>query len=833
MKHLRTIRRRFLRPASRFIRAAYRQGPWWRRLIVYLITLVLAFILLLLAVDNNFLYLFGKSPTYQRISHPVSNEASEIYSADSVLIGRFFSENRTPVRYEDISPIAIRTLVATEDERFYSHHGIDFTGLLSTAKDIATGHARGGSTITQQLAKNLFRVRTQYSTGLLGNIPGLKLIIMKLKEWIVAVKLEYAFTKEEILTMYFNTVDFGSNSFGIKTAARTYFATEPSRLNYEQSATLIGLLKATSLYNPRLNPKNALARRNVVLQTLFNHGGIIIDGQLATHAQLDSIMALPINCKAHIEESSYDGEAQYFRVGLQDYIDNLSDLGYIRGMGSSRLDLYADGLKIYTTIDMRLQRYAERAVQTQMRILQERFDEHWGNQNPWQDEYHREIPGFIEDLAKRTARYKDLARRFPDQQDSIDYYLNLPHPTRLFSYDGPITLDISTLDSIRYMVRFLHTGFLAMEPRTRRVRAWVGDIDFDFWKYDKVTAMRQPGSTFKLFVYTEAMAHGMTPCSQRVDQWTSYGDTTKTGEPKQWVPRNANGRFSGASMPLKTAFAQSINSIAAKLGTEVGIHNVAQTAYRMGITSKLEETPALSLGASDVSLLDLVNSYCTVMADGKYNIPLLIERIIDREGHVIYDATLDETRAISYRTAYLMQMMLRGNMYIPGGTAGALWQYINPVAKSTEFGGKTGTSNNYSDAWFIGVSPNIVAGAWVGGEYRSIHFRTSALGQGSRTALPIVGRFFGTALADKRFKHLRSRFLPPTEQLNPDTWECAASYEVPAENFSGIDIQPIEGISLQSTPSPEISSSEVEAPAIPEPSNPPPPIDIELTPQEE
>ncbi len=816
-----------LKVIARPLARAYRRGPWWRKLIVWTVTLIVAFMLLLLAVDNNFLYLFGKSPSYERITHPVNSEASEIYSADSVLIGRFFSENRTPVKFEDISPIVVRTLIATEDERFYRHRGIDFAGLFSAAKDIFRGHARGASTITQQLAKNMFRVRTQYSTGLLGNIPGVKLIVMKLKEWIVATKLEHAFTKDEILTMYFNTVDFGSNSFGIKTAARTYFATTPDRLTYEQAATLIGLLKATSAYNPRLNPENSKHRRNVVLQNLFDHGGIIINGNAATQAQLDSLQSLPIECVERVEESSYDGLAPYFRTRLNEYIDQLCDLGRIHGMSNDRLDLYADGLKIYTTIDTRIQRYAEQAVMQQMRLLQERFDEHWAGQNPWQDENHHEIPNFVEDIAQRTERYRDLASRFPDSPDSIDYYMNLPRPTRLFSYDGPVELNISTMDSIRYMVKFLHSGFVAIEPHTRRLRAWVGDIDFDFWKYDKVTAMRQAGSTFKLFVYTEAMNQGLTPCSQRVDQWTAYADTTKAGEPKQWVPRNANGHFTGASMPLKTAFAQSVNSIAVKLGNEMGIHNVAQTAYRMGITSPLEEVPALSLGASDVSLIDLVNSYCTVMADGRYNMPILVERIVDREGHTIYEAELDESQAISYRSAYLMQMMLRASMNIPGGTTGALWQYVNPVAHWTEFGGKTGTSNNYSDAWFVGVTPNLVAGAWVGGEYRSIHFRTSALGQGSRTALPIFGRFMASLIADERFSCYRARFQPPKEKIDAKAWECAATYEQPDNMFPTIQLEPIEGISIEPSTPPAI-----EKPDIKEPSNMPPPIDTELTPVE-
>ncbi len=788
---------------------------------------MVALVLLLLAVDNNVLWLFGKSPTYDRITHPETSEASEIYSSDSVLIGRFFSENRTPVTYDQISPIAIRTLIATEDVRFYLHRGIDVAGLFAAAKDMLHGRARGASTITQQLAKNMFRVRTQYSTGLLGHIPGVRLVVMKLKEWIVATKLEHAFSKEDILTMYFNTVDFGTNSFGIQTAARTYFGTTPDRLTYEQAATLVGLLKATSAYNPRRNPQNALQRRNVVLQNLFDQNGIIINGYVATQQQLDSIKALPIKCVERVEESSYDGPAPYFRAGLHDYIDMLCDMGLVQGMSNDRLDVYADGLKIYTTIDMRMQRYAEQAVMQQMRTLQQRFDEHWAGQNPWQDENHREIAGFIEDIARRTSAYKALARRYDGNEDSIFAALNTPHPTKLFSYDGPIERNVSVMDSIRYMVSFMHCGFVAIEPDTRYVRAWVGDIDFDAWKYDKVTALRQPGSTFKLFVYAEAMNHGMTPCTQRIDQWSAYVDSTKVGKDKVWAPQNASGRYTGAAMPLKTAFAQSVNSIAVKLGNELGIHAVAQTAHRMGIQSPLEEVPALSLGCSDVSLLELVNSYCTVMADGMYNMPLMIERIEDRDGRTIYTASTDPIRAISYRSAYLMQMMFRSSMNIPGSTTGALWQYINPVARYAEFGGKTGTSNNYSDAWFVGVTPGLVGGAWVGGEYRSIHFRTSALGQGSRTALPIFGNFMAKVLGDERFRQYRRRFAPPTQEIDSRAWECAATYDLPDEGLPIIDLQPLEGISLE-----DIKPQEEQSAQASESADMPQSLDSDLMPEE-
>lgn len=786
-------------------------GPWYKRVIVWFCTIVMAFVLLLGAVDVNFLWLFGRSPGFKQIQNPVTQEASEIFTCDSVLMGRFFNENRTPVTYEEISPILIRTLIATEDERFYHHHGVDFPGLFAALNDIVHGRARGASTITQQLAKNLFRVRTQYSAGLLGKIPGVKILVMKAKEWIVATKLEMIFTKEEILTMYFNTVDFGSNSFGIKTAARTYFGTTPRELSYEQAATLVGLLKATSSYNPRTNPESSTERRNVVLQNLFDHQGIVLEGEFATQEQLDSLQALPMRCINIGDDGYYDGLAPYIRQELQEHINVLCDENLVAGNGYERLDLYVDGLKIYTTIDSRMQRYAEESAMQQMRMLQHRFDEHWHGQNPWRDQHYREIPNFIENIAKKTDHYKQLSKRFPDQPDSVEFYMNQPHEVKLFTYDGPVYRQLSTMDSIRYMVRFLHCGFVAMEPDTRKVRAWVGDIDFDFWEYDKVTALRQPGSTFKLFVYTEAMKKGLRPCDRRLDTFASYGDSTGGNKKYVWTPHNASGRFSGANMSLKLAFARSVNSIAVKLGYEVGIHDIAETAHAMGIHSDLEEVPALSLGASDVTLLDLVNSYCTVVDDGKYNRPLLVEKIVDRYGRVIYEATNDEKQAISYRAAYLMQQMLKGGLTQPGGTSQALWQYIRPVQKKTEFGGKTGTSNNHSDAWFVGVTPKLVGGGWVGGEYRSIHFRTSQYGQGSRTALPIFGRFITKVLEDPRFKKYCVPFAPPRKEINTDDFNCSSYYVPPANSTIEFDLPPLEGVSFNNEP---VEHKEEAAPAI-------------------
>ena len=748
----------------------FKGRPWYIKILSTLLTLVLMLMLYLLAVDNNFLYLFGKSPSMHTVKNTRPAQASEIYSADSVLIGKFFSENRTPVTYEEVNPVFWQALIDTEDERFYHHFGIDFQALFAALKDYVIHHdARGASTITQQLAKNLFRVRTEYSTGVLGNVPGLKMLIMKSKEWITAVKLEANFTKEEILTMYANTVDFGSNAFGIKTASKTYFGNTPKELTPDQAAILVGMLKATTYYNPRLNPENCKKRRNTVLDLMLKHNHL-------TALQCDTLQKKDITLDYSVEKV-YDGQATYFREELSDYLHD-----WCKETG---LDLYTSGLKIYTTIDTRMQRYAEEAAWDQMKQIQKRFNDHWGRTNPWQNERHEEIPNFIENIAKRLPVYKYLQRRFPEQPDSIDYYLNLPHPVKLFSYEGAIETEMSTLDSIRYMEHFMHCGFVAMESETGHVKAWVGDVDFDTWKYDKVTAMRQPGSTFKLFVYTEAMKQGMSPCDRRVDSYFSM--KVYDAEQKKeaiWAPTNANGYFTGLDTPLKSAFAQSINSIAVKIGQEVGIDRIAKTAHDMGIKSKLDETPSLALGSSDVNLLELVNSYSTVVNDGKYHDPILVTRILDRDGNLVYSAPTDTKEVISYRSAFLMQQMLMAGMREPGGTSMNMWGFVRNFA-DTDFGGKTGTSNNHSDAWFIGVCPKLVCGAWVGGEYRAIHFRTGQLGQGSRTALPICGAFYQKVLSDPLFSAYRGRFVKKDDPtIESSMYQCSYVYFNPNDSIS-------------------------------------------------
>ena len=746
----------------KWYKGLYIGRPWYVKLCTVTMSLILLFISYLIAVDINFLWLFGRSPSMSVIKNPEPNIASELYSADGVMIGKFFNENRTPVKYEEVNPVFWQALIATEDERFYHHFGIDFQGVVAALKDyVVHKDARGASTITQQLVKNMFRVRTQYSTGLLGNIPGLKILIMKSKEWITAVKIESIFTKDEILTMYANTVDFGSNAFGIKTACKTYFGNTPKDLTAEQAAVLVGMLKATTFYNPRINPENAFKRRNVVLNNMLKRGHL---SQIA----YDTLKAHPISLNYSVE-SNYDGQANYFRETVAAYLkDWCKENGY---------DLYNSGLKIYTTLDTRMQKYAEEAALKQMQSVQKNFNNHWGNTNPWQDERHQEIQGFIEDIAQRTVAYKILKQKFGSNTDSIEYWLNQPHKVKLFDYEnGSIEKEMSTMDSIRYMVRFMHCGFVAVEAETGHVKAWVGDLDFDSWKYDKVTAMRQPGSTFKLFVYTEAMNQGLTPCDSRKDEYFSMKvfDKSKNKE-VTWAPTNANGYFTGDSMPLKAAFAQSINSIAVKLGQEMGINRIAATAHAMGIQSKLHETPSLALGASDVNLLELVNSYSTVSRNGVYVAPVLVTKIVDRNGTVVYTSHEEKKSAISAKSAFYMQQLLMGGLREPGATSMSLNRYVSTF-RDTDFGGKTGTSNNHSDAWFVAVSPKLVVGAWVGGEYRCIHFRTGALGQGSRTALPICGLFLESVLKDKQFEKYRGKFPSQMKDVSITDFGCASYY---------------------------------------------------------
>jgi penicillin-binding protein 1A len=708
---------------------------------------VAAFLLFIFLVDINFLWLFGKSPRIRDINNPKYEITSELYSADSVLIGKYFDVNRTPVTYNQISPLLIKTLIATEDARFYQHHGIDIKASFSVFYYMIKGEKRGGSTITQQLVKNLFKTRSNYSKGLFGYIPLVRVLIYKTKELINAIKIELFYSKEDILTMYLNTVDFGSNTFGIKTAAKAFFNVTPDKLSIEQCATLVGMLKAPSYYSPISHRDRSTARRNVVFSQMCKYN-------LISKSYCDSLSKLPLIVDPNFEEN-YDGMAVYFRSAVARYLEKwLEDNDY---------DLYRDGLKIYTTIDSRMQQYAEESAKENMRRLQKQFNQQWQGKNPWIDESGNELPGFIENNLQMDAYYKQLKLRFGKNTDSINYYLNIKRKIKVFTLDGVEDTTFSHMDSLIYYKKFLHSGFIAMDPTDGQVKAWLGDIDFRYFKFDHVDqSKRQPGSTFKAFLYTAAIDNGYAPCDKKIDMPVSV-EYMEDGKKMVWAPQNASRVFTHDTMTLKYAFARSVNSIAVQLTKELGWEKVIEYAHKLGITSDLKKVPSVAIGSSDVSLLELVNAYCPLVNGGYHVQPLLVTRIEDKDGHVIKEFAPVKERVISEETSFLMTQMLRGGLTEPRGTTQALFSY-DLFRSKIEIGGKTGTSQNNSDGWFVGVSPKLIGGAWVGGEQRSIHFK-GTMGEGLRTALPLFGTFMEKVLKDEKFDFLKVRFDKPSVKI--------------------------------------------------------------------
>ncbi|MFC5271547.1 penicillin-binding protein 1A [Adhaeribacter terreus] len=713
---------------------------------------LIGFLVYLFLVDINFLFLFGASPSLEKLENPKTELASELYTEDGKLIGKYFRENRSPVKYEKISPMLIKALVATEDVRFYNHSGIDPEAMLGVIVALASGENRGGSTLTQQLAKNLYKIRTEKSKGVLGYIPGVSTLINKTKEWITAVKLEQNYSKQEILTMYLNTVDFGSNSFGIKVAAKTFFGTSPDSLKTEEAAVLVGLLKAPTSYSPRFNPENSLRRRNVVLAQMAKY-------RVITPKMADSLSALPLVLKYKVE-NHYDGPATYFRGAVSEYVKKwCAENGY---------DLYRDGLKIYTTIDSRLQTLAEQAVEKRMRDLQKKFKRHWGDKNPWVDDKDKEIPGFLEASMKRTEYYKALKKRFNNNQAQIDAELNRPRQMKVFTWDNDSlekTMVMSPMDSLAYYKKILRAGMVTMDPHSGQIKAWVGGINFKYFKYDHVKqAKRQPGSTFKPFVYVTAIDKGYAPCDRMQDKRITI-NYMENGEAKSWSPHNADYHFSGANITLRHAMGKSINSVTAQLTEKVGWETVAEYAHKLGIKSKLLAVPSIGLGSSDVSLFELVGAYGTFMNNGFRTEPMFVTRIEDRNGNVIHTFMPKQKKVISSETAWLMTYMLKGGMEEQGGTSQALWEYDLGWRKGNEVGGKTGTTSNHSDGWYVGVTKDLITGVWVGGDDRSIHFRTSSMGEGSKTALPVFGIFMENVYKNPDLGYKFGRFPKPTVKI--------------------------------------------------------------------
>jgi penicillin-binding protein 1A len=722
--------------------------PWYKKLGWRVLHTFILFILFLILVDMNFLWLFGKSPKISQINNPKVKTASELYDADGRMIGKYFDENRVPVKYQDLSPTLIKTLIATEDRRFYEHKGIDIKATFSIFYHMLKGERRGGSTITQQLVKNLFKTRTNYSRGLLGKIPFIRTAIYKTKEWISAVKIEMFYSKEQILTMYFNTVDFGSNSYGIKTAARNFFDVKPKDLNVTQSALLIGILKAPTYYSPISSPERALERRNVVLSQMLKY-------KFISKNQYDEAIKQTLGLNYSVE-NNYDGEAPYFRMAVAYTLKEW--------LKEHKMNLYEDGLKIYTTIDSRMQGYAEKSVQEHMSFLQRRFDMHWNGENPWRDVAGNEIPNFLQDKVKKTDYYIMLKKKFKGNSDSVEFYLNQKRKMRIFTWKGDKDTAFSSYDSIKYYNNLLHAGFITFDPHTGFVKTYVGGINFNQFKFDHVLqSKRQPGSTFKAFVYAAAIDKGWAPCDKKVDNPVTV-KYLENGEHKTWSPNNADWVFTGKEVTLKYAFAKSINSIAVQMTQEVGWNTVIQYAYKLGIRSKLRSYPSVCLGASDVSLFELVNAYCPLINDGYKVEPVLVTKIVNRKGRVLYQYKPKKERVLSEETAFLMTQMLLGGLHEPGGTTQALFEH-KLFDYNTDFGGKTGTSSNHSDGWFVGVSPDLISGSWVGAESRSVHFRTTELGEGCKTALPIYGKFMEKIIADPSYAKYRGKFGKPKVKI--------------------------------------------------------------------
>ncbi len=692
---------------------------------------------------------FGSLPSLADLERPDPDLSSELISADGVSLGKYYRKNRTPITYSELSTELVNTLLVTEDIRFKKHSGIDLKGLMrAVIGKITFQFNGGGSTITMQLAENLYSTSSS-NRGSLYEYRSLGPIITKLKEWIIAVQLESSYTKEEILAMYLNTVEYGSNSFGIKVAANTFFNKLPSQLNYAESAILIGAINAPTRWNPILNPENALRKRTEVLHNIFKNG-------LITRATFDSLKTTDFGLNYKVDNHN-EGLAPYFRKVIGAYLrDWANDHGY---------DIYEDGLKVYTTIDSRLQTYAEKAVEEHMDTLQQIFDTHWTDlkSNPWIDSEGNEIEGYIEQSIKKTSGYQSLLKFYGDKSDSIEAKLNEKHSMRVFSWAGEIDTLFSAYDSLRYYKKFLQTGFMAMDPKSGHIKAWVGGINHKYFKYDHVKqTKRQPGSTFKPFVYTVAIDNDYSPCYPVVDAPVTFALPGQ--DPPTYTPDNANGKFSGETMTIRQAMARSVNSITAYVMKQVKPATVVQYAHRMGIESDLVAVPALSLGAGgEVSLYELLAAYSTFVNKGIYTKPFYITRIEDKNGNVIQNFVPETREALNEETAYIMLHMLKGTTEEAGGTGMSIdWE----LRHENEIAAKTGTTQNASDGWFMGVTKDLAAGAWVGGDERPIHFKYWAMGQGARTAMPIWEKFMKEVYADPTLGYEKGAFDKPVKPIS-------------------------------------------------------------------
>lgn len=735
--------------------------------------------------------LLGFMPSFEELENPKSNLASEVISADQEVLGKYYIENRSNIHYSDLSPNLVNAIIATEDARFHSHSGIDVKALFRVTFGILTGSNKGGgSTITQQLAKNLFPRK--------ANRTFIETAFIKMKEWITAIKLERNYTKEEIIAMYFNTVDFGSNSFGIKSAAKTFFNKTPANLTIEESAMLVGMLKAPSWFNPVRNPERAMKRREVVLNQMRKNDFI-------TEEQYDSLRVLPLDMSHYRMQDHSSGEATYFREYLRRIMTakepksrNYSDqslyshdslqwetnplYGWVEKNpkpDGSRYNLYKDGLKIYTTLNSRMQVYAEQAVAEHMSgDLQPAFFKHWkGRQEaPFDfpsDKVKEEAQKLMTSSMKRSDRYIKL-KMAGASDDSIQRSFTKKIPMKVFTWKGERDTIMSPWDSIRYCKFFLQAGLLSIEPQTGFVRAYVGGINYKHFQYDHVMmAKRQVGSTFKPLVYTLAMQEGdFSPCTKIAN--IQYSIDLPDGN--KWEPKNSNDFKQGEMVTLKEALANSINWISAFLIKRYSPAAVIKIARKMGITSPIDPVPAISLGTPDLTLYEITGAMNTYAARGVYIEPMFVTRIEDKNGNVLSRFMPRQEEAMSEETAYLMLQLMKG--VVESGT-GVRLRYKYGI--SYPIAGKTGTTQNQSDGWFMGITPDLVTGVWVGGEDRSVRFRSIGLGQGANMALPIWALYMKKIYADPLLDISTGDFQAPLLPLSVEI-DCK-KYEQEQKNY--------------------------------------------------
>ncbi|HCF03599.1 MAG TPA: penicillin-binding protein [Flavobacterium sp.] len=694
--------------------------------------------------------LLGSMPSFEDLENPDSNLATEIISADGVVIGKYFEKNRSQLKYSDLPKNLVQALVATEDARFYDHSGIDGRGTLRAI--LSFGTSGGASTLTQQLAKQLFH-------GEGSKFLPFR-IIQKAKEWIIAIRLERQYTKNEIIAMYCNVYDFGNNSVGVNSAAKTYFSKEPKDLTITESAVLVGMFKNSGLYNPVKNIEGVTNRRNVVLKQMEK-------AEIITEAQKLQLQRLPIKLNFKLE-SHKDGTATYFREYLREYMKKWVEEN--KKPDGSDYNIYKDGLRIYTTIDSRMQLYAEEAVEAHMANLQEEFfDQAKENKNaPFVNISQAETDRILKKAMKASARW-NIMESNDKSEDEIIASFKQKTKMKVFTWKGERDTIMTPLDSIRYYKHFLQSGLMAMEPQTGNIKAWVGGINYKYFQYDHVgQGARQVGSTFKPFVYATAIEQlGMSPCDSILDGpfMIRKGEHNVT---EDWEPRNSDNKYRGM-VTLKRALANSINTVSAKLIDKTGPEAVVELTHKLGVTSEIPAQPSIALGAVEITVQDMVAAYSTFANQGVYVKPQFLRKIEDKSGVVLYEPVPESHDVLNKDIAFAVIKLLEGvteggsgeRLRTEGGGngdnrwTGYPYMFKNPIA------GKTGTTQNQSDGWFMGMVPNLVTGVWVGCEDRSARFRSLTYGQGATAALPVWGYFMKKCYEDETLNVSKEDFDRP------------------------------------------------------------------------